>query len=659
MTAQITIRGARLHNLKNVTLTIPKNQLVVLTGVSGSGKSTLAFDILHKESLRQYMEFDRHGHPTAWQSPGRRHHRAVPRHQRGPAPHQPQPAVHGRHHHRHLYLSARAVCPPGPPPLPRLRPRRPPAPSTRRRGVGERIAGRRRCSAAPKATFPCPHCGAPVPRSSMAHFSFNKPDGACPTCTGLGTVQQANLERLVDEHKSILAGAYLRLGPRHITYYTAILEPPPPITASPSTRRCRSKTTPRPQRDLLFFGVDSPRFRRHFPTIAPPATVRQGRFEGIATNLLRRYAEHLQHTTRRPITATSWKNSCVTETCPDCAGTRLRPESRVVTVNGQTIVELSRLPLSDLVPGWTRSPPCSARMKCSSPSPSWATCTSASARLVEVGAGYLSLDRASPTLSAGEAQRLRLAVVARLVLERRAVRVRRADHRAAPARYPPPDRRLAPLARPGQHRPRHRTRPGNDRRRRLRGRLRPRRRQARRAGGRRRDPGGSGRAARRRSPAITWPGGPPSRSRRAAARPTGPALDHPRRAPAQPPEHHGALPAGRAGRGDGGLRVGQILAGLRHPRPCRSAGACMARATPPANTTRSKAANISTRSSPLTRSTSGASRARTPRPTRIRLPRSATPLPRRRKRAAGGYPPGTSRSTSRAGAASAAKAPAS
>ena len=52
----ITVKGARLHNLKNVTVSIPKNQLVVLTGLSGSGKSTLAFDILHKEGQRQYME---------------------------------------------------------------------------------------------------------------------------------------------------------------------------------------------------------------------------------------------------------------------------------------------------------------------------------------------------------------------------------------------------------------------------------------------------------------------------------------------------------------------------------------------------------------------------------------------------------------------------
>src|SRR5437764_14214754 len=52
----ITIRGARLHNLKNITLSIPKNKLVVFTGLSGSGKSTLAFDTLHHEALRQYFE---------------------------------------------------------------------------------------------------------------------------------------------------------------------------------------------------------------------------------------------------------------------------------------------------------------------------------------------------------------------------------------------------------------------------------------------------------------------------------------------------------------------------------------------------------------------------------------------------------------------------
>ena len=56
MSQNIQIKGARLHNLKNISLTIPKNKLVVITGLSGSGKSTLAFDTLHKEGQRQYLE---------------------------------------------------------------------------------------------------------------------------------------------------------------------------------------------------------------------------------------------------------------------------------------------------------------------------------------------------------------------------------------------------------------------------------------------------------------------------------------------------------------------------------------------------------------------------------------------------------------------------
>ena len=55
----------------------------------------------------------------------------------------------------------------------------------------------------PEGTFPCPHCGAAVPELSMANFSFNKPAGACPTCTGLGVVRQVIVSRLIDESKSI------------------------------------------------------------------------------------------------------------------------------------------------------------------------------------------------------------------------------------------------------------------------------------------------------------------------------------------------------------------------------------------------------------------------------------------------------------------------
>ena len=121
MNPAITIRNARLHNLKNVTLEIPKNQLVVVTGLSGSGKSTLAFDILHKEGQRQYMESL--GMVTGGLSkPPVDAIVGLSRlHQRGSIPDQSQPALDGGHRHRSFHLSAGPVRPAWPSPLSRVR----------------------------------------------------------------------------------------------------------------------------------------------------------------------------------------------------------------------------------------------------------------------------------------------------------------------------------------------------------------------------------------------------------------------------------------------------------------------------------------------------------------------------------------------------------
>ena len=62
------------------------------------------------------------------------------------------------------------------------------------------------------AHYPCPHCQTAVSQLSMSHFSFNKPAGACPTCTGLGEILQANLSLLLDESKSIVDGGVLYAG---------------------------------------------------------------------------------------------------------------------------------------------------------------------------------------------------------------------------------------------------------------------------------------------------------------------------------------------------------------------------------------------------------------------------------------------------------------
>src|SRR5690606_22992102 len=97
------------------------------------------------------------------------------------------------------------------------------------------------------------------------------------------------------------------------------------------------------ERDLFLYGTDSPQFRRHFPDIKPPATVKQGRFEGVVTNLQRRYDEHATN----PAYLEKLDHLFATQTCPDCEGTRLRPESRAVTVAGETIITVSHMSLEE------------------------------------------------------------------------------------------------------------------------------------------------------------------------------------------------------------------------------------------------------------------------------------------------------------------------
>src|SRR4026207_782096 len=111
-TGQIRIRGARTHNLKNIDLDLPRNRLVVITGLSGSGKSSLAFDTLYAEGQPRYPASLSPHAPQFLHPPG------PPRVQRpGPAPGrrtgggEPQPALDRRHGHRDPRLSAAPFCP--------------------------------------------------------------------------------------------------------------------------------------------------------------------------------------------------------------------------------------------------------------------------------------------------------------------------------------------------------------------------------------------------------------------------------------------------------------------------------------------------------------------------------------------------------------------
>ncbi len=427
MTDAITIKGARLHNLKNLTVSIPKNKLVVFTGLSGSGKSTLAFDTLHKEGQRQYMESlglvtDNLVKPPMDGIEGLSPSIAVDQHLTNRSPR----STVGTATEVFTYLRVlfarlgRRLCPACGAEIP---------PShdvgdtdtweedagvggSASLGVGGSASLGAGGSASPedseaRETYPCPACGALVPEIGMANFSFNTPAGACPTCTGLGMVLEPDVDRLLDRDKSIAEGAVFAWDEFLRARYSGALAAAGKRYGFDFDVKLPVGKLGSVQTDLLLHGVDSPRFRRHFPDAAPPKTVPQGRFEGLVTNLMRRYKERgasadyreklERHMHRRP--------------CPDCGGERLNAESRGVAVRGKNIVEASRMTLEDLgawLCGLHRSVP---RREWAVAEPVVADLSGRIRRLVDVGVGYLTMERSSPTLSGGEAQRLRLAAL--------------------------------------------------------------------------------------------------------------------------------------------------------------------------------------------------------------------------------------------------------
>src|SRR5512147_38971 len=401
MYTHITINNARLHNLKNISLSIPKNQLVVFTGLSGSGKSTLAFDTLYKEGQRQYMEsLGLVGYavskPAVDSITGLSPAISVDQNLTN---HSPRSTV-GTVTEVFTYLRV-LFARLGHRPCPKCGSDVPPS-----HDVSSELSWDDE-SPEEGAMIPCPNCGQLLPEMSMASFSFNKPDGACPTCTGLGTVHEPILTRVIDEARSINAEAINTWEEFHINYYGNIIKTAAKYYGFHFDPDLPVKDYEPAVYDFLLYGVDSPQFKRHFPDKQPPKTVNTGRFEGVLTNLLRRYNEHANDAAYRE----KVEKLLHLQVCPDCKGTRLKKESRVVTVNDQTIIDVSQLPLSGLADWLGTLPNVVSSTEMLIAEPILNDLNERVQRLLNVGVGYLTLDRSSPTLSAGEAQRRRLAAL--------------------------------------------------------------------------------------------------------------------------------------------------------------------------------------------------------------------------------------------------------
>lgn len=420
MMDKIVIRGARLHNLKNITVAIPKNQLVVVTGLSGSGKSTLVFDTLHTEGQRQYLESlgisrDTLARPAFDAVEGLAPSIAI---EQKPVARSPRSTV-GTSTEIYTYLRllfariAQRVCPHCGATV---------SPLMEERAGGEEdwdddvtaepaeaiivnhsAAGAEEMEAGRLAT--CPSCNRSLPELTMAHFSFNSPMGACPTCTGLGQVSQVRLDALFDDSKGSVTGGVLEWNAMIREHYSKSLENAGRYYGFPFDATQPIRDYGPAQRDLLFYGTDSPQLQRRFPTKKPPKTTAQGKFEGVITNFMRRYQERADDQDYRE----KMEKMMILQTCSDCGGERLRQESRLATIAGRNIIAVADLTLVELQ-AWLHSLrhdlPAAVLELAQAILP---TLEERVTRLVQVGVGYLTLSRPAPTLSPGESQRLRLA----------------------------------------------------------------------------------------------------------------------------------------------------------------------------------------------------------------------------------------------------------
>ncbi|MGW0211646.1 ATP-binding cassette domain-containing protein [Streptomyces sp. NPDC003233] len=350
----VRVRGAREHNLKGVDVDIPRDVLAVFTGVSGSGKSSLAFGTIYAEAQRRYFE--------------------------SVAPYARRLI--------HQVGAPKVGEITGLPPAVSLQQRR--AAPTSRSSVGTvtNLANSLRMLFSRAGAYP-----PGAERLDSDAFSPNTAAGACRECHGLGQVHDTTEELLVpDPSLSIREGAIAAWpGAWQGKNLRDILD----ALGHDVDRPWRE--LPAQEREWILFTDEQP-----VVTVHPvrDADRIQRPYQGTYMSA-RRYVLKTFSDTRSASLRAKAERFLTSAPCPVCGGSRLRPEALAVTFGGRTIAELAALPLTDLaalLDGRTET----ARVLTED-------LKSRIAPVVELGLGYLSLDRSTPTLSAGELQRLRLA----------------------------------------------------------------------------------------------------------------------------------------------------------------------------------------------------------------------------------------------------------
>ncbi|SIN71916.1 Excinuclease ABC subunit A [Sulfurivirga caldicuralii] len=494
MLDKIVIRGARTHNLKNIDLELPRDKLIVITGLSGSGKSSLAFDTIYAEGQRRYVEslsayarqflsvmdkpdvdhieglspaisieqkstshnprstvgtvteiydylrllFARAGTPrcpthgcdleaqTISQMVD-----AVLALPEGTKAMLLAPVVRGRKgEHVQLlqelaaqgYLRARidgeVVDLTPTPQLDKNRKHTIEVVIDRfkvRPDLAQRLAesfetalrlgdGAALVVPMDEGTFApmlfsdkyaCPHCGYAVQELEPRIFSFNNPQGACPTCDGLGHSERFDPDKVVVHPELSLAGGAIRGWDRRHKYYYDILK----AVADHYGFDMETPWNELPQRarDIILWGSGDEKL-----PLPHGRYTDVRRFEGVIPNMERRYQDASSSTVREELSKYR-----VVIPCPDCGGARLNVTARNVFVAERSLPELTAQPVGDLLAFFEQLELPGAKGQIADK-----IIKEIRARLkflVDVGLDYLTLDRSADTLSGGEAQRIRLA----------------------------------------------------------------------------------------------------------------------------------------------------------------------------------------------------------------------------------------------------------
>ena len=249
--------------------------------------------------------------------------------------------------------------------------------------------------------FACPEHGVGLPELQPRIFSFNSPHGACPRCMGLGSQQRIDPDLLVpDPTVSVGEGALVPWSVGSSSYYESVIQAIGDRYEIDLDRPWNELSED--EQSLFLFGTGDDKIYVQYRNRMGRRRSYMTRFEGIVTNLERRYRETDSSQQRERI-----EEYMSFRPCPECKGARLKPEVLAVTVGDKAIHEFTRMSV-------TRSLEFLGSLELSETEHLIGERIIKEIRerltfLDNVGVGYLQLDRASATLSGGEAQRLRLA----------------------------------------------------------------------------------------------------------------------------------------------------------------------------------------------------------------------------------------------------------